>query len=509
MARIPRPEKNMTTISGRCRSGVPGLDEILFGGLISERMYLLDGNPGAGKTTLAMQFLMEGVRTAERCLYVTLSETALELRAAAASHGWTLEGIDIAELIVDEGALQEDAQLTMLHASEVELSDTTRKLVAALDRFKPSRLVVDSLSELRLLAQTSLRYRRQILALKQLLLGRGCTVVMLDDRTAEGPDLQLHSIAHGVLSLESTTPAYGQTRRELQVRKFRGSNFFSGRHDFSIYQGGITIFPRLVAAEHLVQFQRNIIQSGVATLDLLMGGGIDRGTSTLLIGPPGSGKSTIALQYAKAAADRGDHAAIFMFDETKSALRTRCTGLNIRFTEGSGSGELTLRQIDPAEVSPGEFVSLVRKSVEENIARVVVIDSLNGYLNSMPQDHYLTAQLHELLSYLNNRGVATFLVVAQSGLMGPSMTAPVEASYLADTVVVLRYFEHQGNVKKAISALKKRTGGHEGAIREIWFDQAGIHLSEPLLTLRGILTGVPTEVDAPHGAIGGGPSRAA
>jgi len=484
----------MTVHTDRCRSGVPGLDDILLGGLIVERMYLLDGNPGAGKTTLAMQFLIEGARTGERCLYVTLSETALELRAVAASHGWNLEGIDIVELIVDETALEEDEQLTMLHASEVELTDTTRKLIAALDKFKPVRVVVDSLSELRLLAQTSLRYRRQILALKQFFLGRACTVVMLDDRTAEGPDLQLHSIAHGVISLESTTPNYGQTRRELQVRKFRSSNFVSGRHDFSIYRGGITVFPRLVASGHLVDFRSQVIKSGVETLDLLLGGGIDRGTSTLLIGPPGSGKSTICVQYAKAAADRGDHAALFMFDETKAALLTRCEGLGVRFKEGDGPGELTLRQIDPAEVSPGEFIALVRRSVEESNARVIVIDSLNGYLNSMPQDHFLTAQLHELLSYLNNRGVATFLVVAQAGLMGPSMTSPVEASYLADSVVVLRYFEHQGSVKKAISALKKRTGGHEGAIREIWFDHEGIHLGEPLLNLRGILTGVPTEV---------------
>ncbi|MEO6368725.1 MAG: ATPase domain-containing protein, partial [Steroidobacteraceae bacterium] len=487
----------MTATKGRCQSGVRGLDDILFGGLIAERMYLLDGNPGAGKTTLAMQFLLEGVRAGERCVYVTLSETALELKAVAAAHGWSLHGVQIVELIVDEGVLEPDAQLTMLHASEVELTETTRKLVAALDQFKPERLVVDSLSELRLLSQTSLRYRRQILALKQLFLGRACTVVMLDDRTAEGPDMQLHSIAHGVISLESTTPAYGQTRRELQVRKLRGSNFFSGRHDFTIYEGGIKVFPRLVAAEHSAEFSRGMIASGVPMLDALLGGGIDRGTSTLLIGPPGCGKSTIAVQYAKAAADRGDHAAVFMFDETKSALLTRCAGLGLRFAQGPGPGELTLQQIDPAEVSPGEFVALVRRSVEQDGARVIVIDSLNGYLNSMPQDHFLTAQLHELLSYLSNRGVATFLVVAQSGLMGASMTAPVEASYLADTVIVLRYYEHHGQVKKAISALKKRTGGHEGAIRELWFDSTGIHLSEPLLNLRGVLTDVPVEIGNP------------
>lgn len=414
----------MNTQAGRCPSGVPGLDDILFGGLIEERMYLLDGNPGAGKTTLAMQFLLEGVRNGERCLYVTLSETALELGAVAAAHGWMLNGIEIVELIVDESALQEDAQLTMLHASDVELTDTTRRLLAALERVKPERLVLDSLSELRLLAQTSLRYRRQILALKQLFLGRACTVVMLDDRTAEGPDLQLHSIAHGVISLESATPAYGQTRRQLQVRKFRASNFVSGRHDFSIYAGGLTVFPRLVAADHAIDYPRGKIASGIASLDALMGGGIDRGTSTLLIGPPGSGKSTIAVQYAKAAADRGDHAALFMFDETRAALLTRCAGLGINFSEGDAPGELNLRQIDPAEVSPGEFVAMVRAAVEKNNARVIVIDSLNGYLNSMPQDHFLTAQLHELLSYLSNRGVATFLVVAQAGLMGPTMSSP-------------------------------------------------------------------------------------
>ncbi len=484
----------MTSQPGRCRSGIPGLDIILHGGLIAERLYLVDGNPGAGKTTLALQFLMEGVRAGDRCLYVTLSETGRELQAVAASHGWSLDGIDIFELIVDEGALQEDAQLTMLHASEIDIGEMTRKLMAELDRIKPTRLVLDSVSELRLVAHSQLRYRRQILALKQLFLGRACTVVLLDDRSGDGPDRQLHSIAHGVVSLESDVPAYGQMQRRLQVLKFRASNFVSGFHDFRIDRGGIELFPRLVAADHKLEFRRSLLKSGVAALDSLMGGGVDRGTSTLLIGPPGSGKSTIALQYAAAAAERGDHAAVFMFDETLNALLTRCQGVGLDFAQGTGAGEILLRQIDPAEVSPGEFATLVRRSVEEGGARVVVIDSLNGYLNSMPQDHYLTAQLHELLSYLNNRGVATFLVVAQSGLMGSDITAPVEASYLADAVVVLRYFEHQGTVKRAISALKKRTGAHEGAIRSIWFDQDGIHLSGPMLHLRGILTGVPTEI---------------
>lgn len=483
----------------RCKSGIPGLDEILGGGFIAERLYLIDGNPGAGKTTFAMQFLSQGVIDGEACLYVTLSETAQELRSAAKSHNWSLDGIEIVELIVDPSELEGDGQLTMLHASEVELSETTQKLIKAIDRYKPSRLVLDSLSEMRLLAQSSLRYRRQVLALKQLFLGRNCTVMMLDDRTAEGPDQQLHSIAHAVISLEAKSPPYGRLRRQLEVRKFRSSDFSSGLHDFSIEQGGLAVYPRLVAADHHVEYERAIIQSNVGALDELMGGGIDRGTSTLLVGPPGSGKSSIAIQYAAAATTRGDHAAVFMFDESRSALLMRSQGIGLRINEGDGPGAMRLRQIDPAEVSPGEFVALVRAAVEEGGARIIVIDSLNGYLNCMPHDHYLNAQLHELLSYLNHTGVATFLIVAQSGLMGATMSAPVEASYLADTVVLLRYFEHAGKVKKAISALKKRTGSHEEAIREVWFDETGIHLSEPLLGLRGILTGVPVELDSKAG----------
>jgi circadian clock protein KaiC len=483
----------------RCKTGVPGLDEVLCGGFIAERMYLIDGNPGAGKTTFALQFLSQGAREGEACLYVTLSETEKELRSAAQSHDWSLEGIEIVELIVDQSELEGDGQLTMLHASEVELTETTQKLIDAIDRYNPSRVVLDSLSEMRLLAQSSLRYRRQVLALKQLFLGRSCTVIMLDDRTAEGPDLQLHSIAHAVISLEAKSPPYGRLRRQLEVRKFRASNFSSGLHDCSIERTGLVVFPRLVASDHLLEYKESIVQSDVKSLDDLMGGGIHRGTSTLLVGPPGCGKSTIAAQYAAAAASRGDHAAVFMFDEGRAAFLIRCKGIGIKINEGNGAGQVRLRQLDPAEVSPGEFVALVRAAVEEGGARIVVIDSLNGYLNSMPRDDFLNAQLHELLSYLNNTGVATFLIVAQSGIMGSSMTAPVDASYLADTVVMLRYFEHLGNVKKAISALKKRTGAHEETIREIWFDENGIHLSEPLMRLRGILSGVPIELETRQG----------
>ncbi|HEY0749450.1 MAG TPA: ATPase domain-containing protein [Steroidobacteraceae bacterium] len=480
----------------RSKTGVPGLDEVLHGGLIPSRLYLIDGNPGAGKTTLALHFLREGVRCGERCLYVTLSETAEELEAGARSHGWSLQDIGIVELIADEREFDGESQLTMFHPSEIDLTETTRRVLEAIERVKPQRLVFDSLSELRLLAQSSLRYRRQILAFKQFLVGRDCTVLMLDDRTGDSADLQLQSIAHGVISLDSRAPAYGRARREMQVLKFRGSDFVSGFHDLVVRKGGISVFPRLAAGGQPLSSRREFIESGVADLDALLGGGIERGTSTLLIGPPGSGKSSIALQYTVAAAARGDHAAIFAFEETKSATTVRSQGLGLHIHEGLGAGQIMLQQIDPAEISPGEFAYRVRDSVEHNNARVVVIDSLNGYLNAMPADRLLTAQLHELLAYLSNRGVATFIVVAQNGIMGSSMQSPVDASYLADSVVMLRFFEHAGQVKKAISVLKKRTGAHEESIRELSFDSHGIHLSAPLLQLRGVLTGVPTEANS-------------
>jgi circadian clock protein KaiC len=477
----------------RARTGVPGLDEVLHGGLVAERLYLIDGHPGAGKTTLALQFLMEGVRAGEKCLYITLSETREELQDGAHSHGWDLGNIEIVELITDASELQKDEQLTMLPPSEVDLGATTREIIEAIERSEPQRLIIDSLSELRLLAQSSLRYRRQILALKQFFIGRRCTVLMLDDRTAERSDMQLHSIAHGVIELNSTSPAYGHMLREVQVRKFRGSDFVTGFHDFCIRQGGLQVFPRLVSAHHAGETERDPITSGNGSLDALLGGGVERGTSTLLIGPPGCGKSTIALQYAMAATERGEHAVAFLFDETKAAMSTRLAGIGVKFKEGLGSGEIALKQIDPAAISPGEFAFMVRETIERG-ARVVVIDSLNGYLNSMPQNQFLTAQLHELLTYLNHKGVATFMVVAQSGMLGANMTSPVDASYLADSVVLLRFFEHLGKVKKAISVAKKRTGRHEESIRELWFDKDGIHLSAPLTDLRGVLTGVPVEI---------------
>ena len=480
--------------------GVDGLDYILNGGLIARRLYLVEGDPGSGKTTLSLQYLLEGVRNGEKCLYITLSETREELIAGAASHGWSLDGIDIIELVADEKDLDADEQLTMYHPSEVELTETTRKVLEAVERTNPSRVVFDSLSEMRLLAQSSLRYRRQILALKQFFVGRNCTVLLLDDRTSEGSDLQLQSIAHGVIALEQLSPLYGAARRRLRVTKCRGSSFRAGYHDFSIQYGGIVVFPRLVAAEHQQEFTRSRVESGVTALDALLCGGPDRGTSTLLLGPAGSGKSTIAVQYAVAAAQRGDHAAIFAFDESVATLEARTAALGIDLARGRGAGQVRINQIDPAEVSPGEFAALVRHAVEKEHARVVVIDSLNGYIHAMPEEKFLTAQLHELLTYLGHRGVTTLMVVAQHGLMGSNVVAPVDTSYLADSVVLLRFFEYGGKVKKAISVVKKRSGAHEESIRELWFDRSGIHLSEPLTNYRGILTGIPVEV----GRNGGG-----
>jgi circadian clock protein KaiC len=475
----------------RLQTGISGFDDILNGGLIPHRLYLVDGDPGAGKTTLALQYLLEGAKVGQRSLYITLSETKEELNTVAASHGWNLDSIEIVEILASEKDLTSDTQLTMYHPSEVELSETTQAILDAVERVNPARVVIDSLSELRLLAQNSLRYRRQILALKQFFVGRQCTVVLLDDRTGDGNDMLLHSIAHGVISLEQLAPLYGAERRRIRIMKFRGTQYRGGYHDFSIKPGGLCIFPRLVASEHRQGFEPSRIASGVVALDTLLGGGPDRGTSTLLIGPAGSGKSTIAVQYAVAAAERGEHAAIFAFDESIATLESRMSGLGIRFKEGAAAGQVKVQQVDPAELSPGEFVQQVRDAVEKDDARVIVIDTLNGYMNAMPEERFLTAQLHELLTFLGRSGVTTLMVVAQHGLMGANMQSPVDASYLADSVVLLRYFEHSAKVKKAISVVKKRSGPHEESIRELRFDEKGIHLSEPLTQFQGILTGVP------------------
>lgn len=475
-------------------TGVRGLDTILGGGLTANRIYLIEGNPGSGKTTLSLEYLRHGADRGERGLYVTLSETKEELEAVAESHGWSLAAIDIVELVASESDLIPDNQYTMFEPSEVELGTTTRAVLDQVDRLRPARVVIDSLSEMRLLAQSALRYRRQVLALKQYFTGRQCTVFLLDDKTSDVADLQLQSIAHGVISLEKISPDYGAERRRLQVAKLRGQKFHGGYHDYTIETGGLAVFPRLVAAAHKPAANAGRLQSGVAELDALLGGGIEHGTSVLLMGPAGSGKSSLSLQFALAATARGERAAVFTYDETLETIRKRASGLGMDLEAPLRAGLLTIQTVDPAELSPGEFADAVRQAAEGQDgggpARVVVIDSLNGYLNAMPEERYLTIQLHEMFTYLNHKGAVTFLVSAQHGLLG-QMDSPVDTTYLADAVILFRFFEAQGEVRQALSVVKKRTGAHERTIREYQLDRTGLRVGEPLRKFHGVLTGVP------------------
>jgi len=473
-------------------TGVPGLDDILRGGLTPDRLYLVEGVPGSGKTTLALDFLREGARRGEPVLYVTLSETAEELAAVAASHGWDLAGIHIHEMAPAENVLATDEQYTLFHPSEVELGEATETILDEVQRLKPRRVVFDSLSEIRLLAGTALRYRRQILALKRYFAGRRCTVLLLDDLTSTERDLQVQSIAHGVFTLEHLHPEYGSERRRLRVVKYRGVDFRGGYHDYTIRQGGLAVFPRLVAAEHRRGAPGATLSSGVAQLDRLLGGGIDFGTSTLLVGQPGTGKSSLATQFVSAHAATGGKAAIFTFDETAESLLARARNLGQQLQAPLADGRLLLQQVDPAELSPGEFTWRIRTAVEQQDVRLIVIDSLNGYMNAMPGEDFLTVQLHELLAYLAQNGVATLLLSAQQGLVGSQLQSPVDASYLADGVVLLRYFEAGGEVRQAISVIKKRSGAHERSIREIRLSAGtGIEVGAPLRHFHGVLTGTP------------------
>lgn len=479
-------------------SGIAGLDDILRGGFPQNCLFLITGAPGAGKTTLAMQFLLDGMQRGERCLYVTLSETRLEIEKVARSHGWDLARIGMKELVPSERNLSADAQLTVFNPSELELGETTEAMIAAVDEHKPQRVVLDSLSELRLIAQNTLRYRRQVLALKQFFGGRECTVLMLDDRTGGPEDDHLQSIAHGVVMLEQLVNQYGAERRRVRISKMRGVPFRGGFHDFAIRRGGLDVFPRLVAAEHVSEFEDHNLPSGNAQLDALLGGGLPTGTSTLLLGPAGTGKSTVATQFAIAAAARGERAALFVFDENIGTFRSRSRKLGLPIDNALESRLISVQQIDPAELSSGEFAAIVRRAAEgkDDVgrpARVVVVDSLNGYLNAMPEEKYLTAQLHELLSFLGQQGVVTIMSVTQAGMVG-TMASPVDTTYLADNVILFRYFEAAGNVRRAISVVKKRNGQHERAIRELDMDASGIVIGEPLSDFHGILTGVPTYV---------------
>jgi circadian clock protein KaiC len=474
----------------RMATGIEGLDDILQGGFPANRVYLVEGEPGTGKTTLALQFLLEGLRLGESGLYVTLSETKEELEASARSHGLSLDGINIHELVPAGDTLKPESQYTIFHPSEIELSETTSAVLEEVERIKPQRVVFDSLSEMRLLAHDPLRYRRQILALKQYFIGRQCTVMLLDDKTSAAHDLQLQSIVHGVLSLEQMALEYGAERRRLRVIKLRGSRFRGGYHDFNIETGGVVVFPRLIAAEHRHDFAKGNATSDVTELDSLLGGGLARGSSTLIIGPAGSGKSTLGAQFVAAAATRGEKSAVFIFDEIIETYIARAAGIGTNIQNHLDDNLITLKQVDPAELAPGEFADRVLRAVDREGVRVVVIDSLNGYLNAMPEERFLTIQMHELLTFLNQRGVVTLLVMAQHGFLG-TMETPVDVSYLADTVLVLRYFEAEGAVRRAVSVIKKRAGAHENTIRELEITSGGIRVGAPLTRFHGVLTGVP------------------
>ncbi len=481
--------------------GIEGLDDILAGGLERNRLYLLEGNPGTGKTTAAMAFLLEGVQRGESCLYITLSETEEELRATARSHEWSLEGVEIFELVPPESLLDEQQQQSLLYSSDLELGETTRMIFEAVERIEPRRVVIDSLSEIRLLAQGSLRYRRQVLALKHYFAKREATVLMLDDLTTDANDKTVHSVAHGVIQLQELAPEYGAERRRVRAIKYRGRRFRGGYHDFTIKTGGLEVYPRIVASEHRTSFDRSPVSSGQAGLDQLLGGGIERGSSALILGPAGTGKSLFAITFAVAAVQRGEKAALFIFDEELGLLHDRLLGVGIDLEAMTRAGDLIVEQVDAAELSPGEFAARVRRCVIEKQIKTVVVDSLNGYQAAMPQEQFLVLHIHELLQFLNRQGATTFLTVAQHGLVG-EMKAPVDVTYLADTVILLRYFEALGHVRRAVSVIKKRSGRHEKTIREYEIGSAGLKLGEPLEGFQGVLRGVPNFVGKGAGLLG-------
>jgi circadian clock protein KaiC len=479
-----------TAPAPRLSTGVPGLDDILCGRLTPSRLYLLEGTPGTGKTTLALQFLRDGAARGEATLYVTLSETSQELRSSAATHGWSLDDIEVYEL-VNEMGLDPDSEQSILHPSEIELGETVREVIARVEALKPERVVFDSLSELRLLAQNPLRYRRQILALKQFFAKRACTVLMLDDRTSETGDLQLHSIAHGVISLEQAPREFGSERRRLRIVKMRGIKYRGGYHDFSLETGGIRVFPRLIAAEHHTAFDPQARSTGTDTLDLLLGGGLVPGTNTLLLGPSGVGKTTMAIRCMLAALERGETATYYLFDEGLATLLSRAAILGMDLSPHLESGRLTITQIDPAELSPGEFSSMLRQAVQERGCSFVGLDSLNAYLHAMPGEEFLILQMHEMLSYLNQQGVTTLLVLGQHGVIGEVRT-DIDLSYLSDAILLFRFFEAKGEVRTALSVVKSRVNAHERTIREMKLSAQGIQVGEALTDFEGVLTGLPS-----------------
>ena len=489
-------------IPSTASTGITGLDHILSGGLPRDRLYLLEGDPGTGKTTAALQFLMEGVRAGEACVYVTMSENADELTAVAASHGWKLDGIDILELTPADVRLGEDEQYTIFDPSEVELSDTIRAVIDHVEQRNPARVVIDSLAEFRLLAREPIRYRRQILALKQYFVGRHSTVLLLDDRSGYQPDLQVQSISHGVLRLEYFVGEWGSERRRIQITKLRGVKYRGGYHDVKIETGGLRVFPRVVASDEIGSPTLASVLSGIEPLDTLLGGGLSTGTSTLILGPAGVGKTILASKYASVVSRSGGRSAIYLFDERRSTFLHRSVGLGLDMQPLLNNGTVLVRQLDPGQLSAGEMAAEICRQVEEDGVKLILIDSLNGYMNAMQEDKAVLLQLHELLSYLNYRDVLTLITVAQHGLVGDSVTSPLDISYLADTVILLRYFEAAGTVRKAISVLKKRTGAHEDVIREFKIRGNRLEVGEPLSEFRGVLTGVPEYLGANDGLFG-------
>jgi circadian clock protein KaiC len=479
-------------------TGVQGLDDILGGGLARDRLFLLEGSPGTGKTTLALSFMRAGAAAGEKALYVTLSETDEELRDSASSHGWNLEGIDVFELVPPENLLDEKQQQSLLYSSDLELGETTQMILEAVERMRPQRIVIDSLSEIRLLAQSSLRYRRQVLALKHYFAQHGATVILLDDLTTDVSDKTVHSIAHGVIRLEELAPEYGAERRRARVIKYRGRPYRGGFHDFIIRKGGVEVFPRLISAEHRTEFDRAPLSSGIPGLDGLLGGGLERGTSCLILGPAGTGKSLLAVYFAVAAVARGERASLFIFDEEKALLLDRAASLGLDLRKMIEEDKLLVEQVDAAELSPGEFTAKVRRAVEHSHSKTVVIDSLNGYQAAMPEEHFLLLHMHELLQYLNRQGATSFLTVAQHGMVG-EMRSPVDVTYLADTVVMLRYFEAFGEIRRAMSVMKKRAGGHERSIREYQIGDKGLEVGPPLERFQGVMRGVPEFVGQESG----------
>ncbi|UUX95063.1 AAA family ATPase [Aquabacterium sp. J223] len=475
-------------------TGIAGLDDVLGGGLAPHRIYLVEGEPGAGKTTMGLQFLREGVRLGETVVYITLAESREELTSVAASHDWDLDGIHLHEVLPPEDVLAGEGQYSMFHPSEVEMADTLRSMLAVVDELQPSRVVLDSLSELQLLAESPLRYRRQVLALKQFFARRRCTVLLLDDRTASAAgDLQVRSIAHGVIQLDHSLQEYGVERRRLRVIKFRGRKVLGGLHDYNLVKGGLQVYPRLVAADTRRLTDRAQLHSGLPTLDLMLGGGVEEGTSTLIVGPPGTGKSSLAAQFVSAAVGRGQPAAMFLFEESASNLLHRSDGLKQDLRSALDSGLLTVQQVDPAELTPGQMGAAAREAVARGV-KVVVIDSLNGYLNAVPDERFLTTYLHELLTYLGQHQVVTLLVAVQQGMLGGAMSTTLDASYVADNVLMLRYFEDNGHVRQAVSVFKKRGSTHERSIRDFRLGSDGIHVGQVLRGYRGLLTGVPVPI---------------